>query len=184
MAFGFVTSSEKADDPVVIERPDDKPKSTIIGTAPSKKDSRGKKRHLGGDALEMIRIRKRLGMSQPDFAVALEVSRDKIINIENGRLVNIDAGLLEAARSMLESEHSSRVEPLLELENMDIKEILDRWKGMVGATSDNEAAILLGTTLTTIERWRKGGSRPTPESLLRYEIVAKRVQKRIQSGGA
>lgn len=183
MAFGFVTDSKNSDDAVVLERPDDKPKSAIIGTLPAKKNARGKKRHLGSDALEMLKIRKSLGMSQPDFAVALEVSRDKIINIENGRLVNIDKTLLQAARDMLHSEHSNRVEPLMELESMDIKDILERWKGMVGAISDNEAAILLGTTITTIERWRNGGSRPSPESLLRYEIAAKRIQKRIQAAG-
>jgi DNA-binding transcriptional regulator YiaG len=137
---------------------------------------------LNDSAKEMLSIRNQLGMSQPDFAISLGESRDKIINIENGRLIRVPLELLNRAREMIESEQTLRVEPLKHLEAMPMPALVDRWKTMIGAEDDKETAILLGTTLTTIERWKTGGVRPASNSLLRYELIAKRVQMRRAEG--
>lgn len=133
---------------------------------------------LSPEALEMVDIRNKLGMSQHDFAVALGESKDKIVNIENGRLKKVPETLLRQSRDLLESEKDTRVHPLAELENLSMKELMDRWWSMIGARNDKEAAILLGITMTTINRWRNTQTRPSGGDLLRYELIAKKISSR------
>lgn len=137
-----------------------------------------RRKRLSKEAEEMITIRNKLGMSQPDFALELGETRDKIINIENGRIKHIPLELLQKARDLFEAEKDSRAHPLEELLNMDMREIMERWWSMIGASNDKEAAILLGTTTTTIDRWRKATTRPRKGDLLRFELVAQKLMKR------
>jgi hypothetical protein len=77
------------------------------------------------------------------------------------------------------AEATYRVQPLKELEKFTMPQLVDRWKQMVCAKDYKEVAILLGTTFTTVERWRHGGVRPESNNILRYELMAKREQSRI-----
>jgi len=150
---------------------------------PEKPRRRGQARkNLCPAAQEMVEIRNKLGMSQPDFAVALGESRDKIINIENGRLKHVPVDLLQNARELLESEQDTRVRPLAELEGLSMAQLMERWWEMMGTKDDKEAAILLGTTMTTIDRWRNTDTRPSSGDLLRYELIAQRVKERRRTG--
>jgi len=136
---------------------------------------KAKDKTLSADAREMISIRTALGMTQPDFAIALETMRDRVINIENGRLKNVPKDLVDRARSLLESEKDNRVRILETLKSMSMDEILDRWWKMMGATNDMEGAILMGMATITVDRWRKGETHPPGADLLRYELTAKRM---------
>lgn len=136
------------------------------------------KRNLHPDALELAKIREELGMTQPDFAIALGESRDRIINIENGRVVHLPPYILEKARELHKNERDERVSPLSFLEKFTMIELLERWKEMVGEKEDKLFALMLGTTMTTIERWKKNSVRPKSNDLLRYELIAKKLAER------
>lgn len=136
------------------------------------------KKSICKDAQEMLSIRQHLGMSQPDFAIALGETRDKIVNIENGRLIKVAPALLARARALLTAEQEGRVTILDEIRLLTMDQLIDRWKDMVGEEDDRLAAVLLGTTSSTFIRWRNTGVRPISSDILRYEHIAKKIQEK------
>lgn len=151
--------------------------SLIADARSAKRETKkASKRNLKPEAIELAKIREDLGMSQPDFAIALGESRDRIINIENGRVVRVPKNLLDKARVLYSKEKEERVSPLTFLESFTMEDLLNRWKNMVNEQDDKMFALILGTTLTTIDRWRKNMVRPKGNDLLRYELIAKKIQ--------
>lgn len=139
----------------------------------TRKDS--SKRNLSEEARELINIRKSLGMIQADFALAIGLEKDKIVNMENGRIRNIPPQVLDEARKIFNGEYDDRVKPLEKLQNLSMPMILDHWWSMMGVDDDSEGAILLGICALTVERWRKSPSRPSARDLLRYDLIARKI---------
>lgn len=140
-----------------------------------------KEKKLGPEAREMYDIRTKLGMTQTDFAIALGEPRERIINIENGRVRRVPEKLLRYARAQLEAGKTERVDRLKKLQATPISELLARWWQMLGAMDDKDGAAQLGTTLMTVERWRKDNRHPNPDALLRYDRIAHRELRRREA---
>ena len=121
-------------------------------------------------------------MTQADFAISVGQKKDKIVNIENGRIRNVPPEILEEARRVLESAYCSRVKPLADLQILSMPEILDRWWAMMGVDCDAEGAILLGVCDLTIERWRSQPSRPSARDILRYDLIARKIADKRKIG--
>lgn len=155
-----------------------RPKRSVLA-APHKR--RGPEaRRLGPEAWELLSIRHSLGLTQADFALACGVDREKIVNIENGRVRTVPPELLATARRLHDEEREARVVPLADLRRLSMPEILNRWWQLLGIEDDQEGAILLGASAFTIRRWREGEGRPSDSDLLRYELI---VRKRLQAMG-
>ncbi|WP_213382122.1 hypothetical protein [Allochromatium tepidum] len=138
-------------------------------------------KNLSERALELVKIRKKLGMTQADFAMSIGLEKDKIVNIENGRVRNIPDEILDEARKVMEGAYYGRVKPLADLQNLSMPEILDRWWAMMGVDNDEEGAILLGVCGLTVERWRTQPSRPAARDILRYDLIARKIAEKLTS---
>lgn len=138
-------------------------------------------KNLSEDALTLVSIRRDLGMTQADFALALGETKERLVNIENARVKKVSPKLLDAAKGLKEEEGQMRTDPLAHLKKMTMNQIIDRWRSMVGASEDDECAVLLGTSKTAIRRWRSEANRPSISDLLRYETIARRIKERSEA---
>lgn len=133
-------------------------------------------------ASELIQIRKSLRMSQQDFALALGINKDALINFENGRSKRFPEGILDEARNILKEEESDRVLPLEELSKLSMTEIMSRWRSLLQVETDEDLSILLGASRITLYRWRRRGGRPDDNDLLRYDRIAHSLAKKMRRG--
>jgi transcriptional regulator with XRE-family HTH domain len=141
-----------------------------------------RKKKLGTWAQELVDIRNSLGLTQDAFALAVGRVKDRIVNIENGRVKTEDEELMARARGLLDSDFETRVKPLEALSGMSMPEIIDRWWEMIGASDDKEGSVMMGLSIVTVTRWRENGVRPQPRDLLAHELMAKRIEaKRVTS---
>lgn len=138
------------------------------------------------DQQEMIRIRKKLGFSQQQFATALAVNRDRIVNIENGRVAKVPKEMLRNAKQLLDDpEYLAQVE---RLRNTDMDKLLSIWWERLGIPndgsmkSDRMGAQVLGVHINSIYRWRRGEVRPDMESLIRMEAAVEFMVNNLKSG--
>ena len=141
-------------------------------------------KNLGEDALLLLSIRKEMGMTQADFAIALGEPKERLVNIENARVKKVPKSMLEAAKALKEDEQRVRSDPLSDIKELTMNQIINRWKEMVRAQDDDECAVLLGTSRTAMKRWRSEANRPAVSDLLRYETVARRIRDRFQAESA
>lgn len=137
-------------------------------------------KNLSEEALTLLAIRRELGMTQADFALALGETKERLVNIENARVKKVAPALLEAARCLASEERNGRIDPLAGLKKMTMNQIIDRWKEMVGASDDDECAMLLGASRTAVRRWRSEANRPMINDILRYETIARRFKDRSE----
>lgn len=146
--------------------------NTAKKAAGPKRQSRGR-RIRSDEQRELISIRERIGLSQAAFATALGVNRDRIVNIENGRVLNIPDDVLAAAREMLNDP--ARLERIERLRKAHMSTLVDDWMARLGLKTggfkphDEVAADLLQVHVNTIYRWRKNVARPDPEALLQMD---------------
>lgn len=150
------------------------------GAAKAKKPQTRGERMRNKNASELVAIREQLGMSQAEFSISLGESRDRIVNIENGRVKVIPPELLDHARSLLESEQATRVGPLESLQSKTMNELIDDWWRQIDAKDDKEGALMLGVSGMTVIRWRGGQIRPKPNDLLYLQKKVERLARLAQ----
>lgn len=137
-------------------------------------------KNLSEDALFLLSVRREIGMTQADFALALGETKERLVNIENARVKKIAPELLVLAKKLRDEEHSVRADPLASLKKLTMNQVIDRWREMTKATDDDECAVLLGASQTTMRRWRAESNRPAVNDLLRYETIARRICERSE----
>ena len=141
-------------------------------------------RDLSPLAKELISIRHQLAMTQTEYALALGMPRDRLVNIENGRTKSVAKDVMNAARKLLQTEQRSRLQPLEMFRYLPMSQIVDRWWAMMDIKSDEQGAEVLGLTPYTIERWRDMLARPSDSDLLRYERLVNWICERERLANA
>ena len=135
------------------------------------------------EQLELIRIREKIGLSQAQFATALGVKRDRIVNIENGRVLYIPDEVMSGARELLHDPE--RLERVERLNKKNMASLVDEWMSRLGLKTgghkphDQIAADLLLVHSNTISRWRKGEARPDPEALLQMDRLVSMLEEAL-----
>lgn len=139
-------------------------------------------------AKELVGIRHQLAMTQTEYALALGMPRDRLVNLENGRTKSVSKDLINTARKLLQTEQRSRLEPLEMFRYLPMSQIVDRWWSKMDIESDAQGAEVLGLTPYTIERWRQMLARPSDSDLLRYERlvnwICERERERLASAAS
>ncbi len=150
---------------------------------PEGSDRRQKKRRIRSpEQRELLEIRDKMGLSQASFAAAIGISRDKLVNIENGRILNIEDEIMEPARELVEDPE--RLNAVERLKTADMNDLVNEWWGKLGLPlddpeSDKEGADLIGVHANSVYRWRKGMARPDPETLMRFDRLVDRLSRQL-----
>ncbi|WP_231364084.1 DNA-binding transcriptional regulator [Thioalkalivibrio sp. ALMg11] len=145
---------------------------------------REKKRRIRSpEQRELLAIRDKMGLSQASFAAAIGISRDKLVNIENGRILNIEDEIMQPARELIEDPE--RLNAVERLKTANMNDLVNEWWTKLGLPlddpeSDKEGADLIGVHANSVYRWRKGMARPDPETLMRFDRLTERLSKQLK----
>lgn len=148
------------------------------------RNTQSKKKRLTSEQKEFAEIRQKIGLSQLRFAAALGIKRDRVVNIENGRIRNVPKDEMEAARELLVDQ--SRLEQVDRLTRVPMTKLLKDWSEKLGIEYegsyqyDRTISDLLGLHPNTIYRWRIGSVRPELETLLELDRTVNIIAERIQ----
>jgi len=148
------------------------------------RNTRSKKKRMTSEQKEFAEIRQKIGLSQLRFAAALGIKRDRVVNIENGRIQHIPNDEMEAARELLVDQ--SRLEQVDRFTQIPMARLLKNWSDKLGIEYessyhyDRTISDLLGLHPNTIYHWRRGSVRPELETLLELDRTVNVIAEKIQ----
>ncbi|MBK6744201.1 MAG: helix-turn-helix transcriptional regulator [Hydrogenophilales bacterium] len=134
-------------------------------------------RKLTSEQQELIAIRRQCGLSQDQFAEALGIGFPRLSSYEHGRTDSIPDWIMQAARSLAETQGASQDAAQQRYANLEMPEILAGWAKRLDVPYDNNRrlAAMLGTTVPTLTRWKNCLTRPRLQSLLFHEQMVEQA---------
>ena len=138
-------------------------------------------RKLSPEQQELIDIRVQCGLSQAQFAEELGIGIPRLSSYEHGRTGGIPDWIMQAARSLAQSQGKTQDATRKRFTGHSMPEILAGWaKDLDVPYDDNrKLAALLGTTVPTLTRWKNGLTRPSLQSLLFHEQMVEQAQSKL-----
>lgn len=146
----------------------------ITTSQPKKVTTR--KKQLTEEQEELVAIRHQLHLSQPDFAAALEINVPRLSAYEYGRTNRVPADIMTKARQLRDSGNKVNEGIVERYGHLTMSEILKQWADAMLVAFDDTATLAgeLGTTETTIRRWKNNDARPGIAAMVRYEQQVKK----------
>lgn len=139
-----------------------------------KSTNQGKQKYLSDDQKKLVEIFHRTRLTQQEFCDLLEIGMPRFASYIYGTTKKVNAQVMEKAYAIDNGtikENSMLNRRAQEMTDMSMTEILMQWAGIaqIEFTNNKEMAILCGTTISAISRWKNNKSRPSIKGLLKIE---------------
>lgn len=123
-------------------------------------------------------MRLKLGLSQAQFAEELGIGVPRLSSYEYGRAGSIPEWVMTAARELAANNGEAQESNRKKYEGLEMPAILAGWAKALGVPyEDNgQLAALLGTSVSTLTRWKNKLTRPSLHSLAFHEHMVDQAQ--------
>ncbi len=130
---------------------------------------------------ELVDIRQKLNLSQAQFAEELGIGVPRLSSYEYGRAGNIPDWVMTAARALSASNGETQESVRNKYEGLEMPVVLASWAKALDVPyeDNNRLAALLGTSVSTLTRWKKKLSRPSLHSLVFHEHMVDQAKKKL-----
>lgn len=117
---------------------------------------------LTSEQEELRNIRLKLRMTKEIFAEHLGIKQSTLDSYEYGKTQSVPENVMEAARRLAENSTDELADARDKFDAMSMSDILEMWAKRLGVPPENATLLgqMLGTTATTIRRWRANAVRP------------------------
>lgn len=138
-------------------------------------------RDLAPDHQELVDIRRKLNLSQAQFAEELGIGVPRLSSYEYGRAGRVPEWIMTAARGLSNKNGYTQESVRMKFDELDMPTILQGWaKALDVDYEDNrQLAALLGTSVSTITRWKKNLIRPSLQSLVFHEHMVDQAKQKL-----
>jgi transcriptional regulator with XRE-family HTH domain len=153
-------------------------------TKRAKRRSNNLVKTVSNDHEQIKEIRKKLCLTQREFAEMLHIDYERLRSYEYGR-ASTPAHILKAAQDLALSYASSDDEPdTTWTTDESMAEILERWATQLGLHGSSYANIAetLGVSRMTISRWKNNQTRPGIRTLLEIQRYVDSLQRKLVAG--
>lgn len=163
-----------------------KPETRVDNPIKPRKKRTENTRELTPDQTELRNIRHKLDMTQSMFAEKIEIGLPRLVSYEHGRTATVQPEIMDRARALLGGNPEIAVWSK-RFEGVSMTKIMARWAKLLGIDPDDSVTLasLIGTTPSTISRWRNDHVHPGLTELIAYEknveIVAGRLKKAFKA---
>lgn len=137
---------------------------------------------LPPDHRELNEIRSKLGLTQPDYAVALDLNPATLASYLYGKTVSVPSEIMEAARKLLVAGESKMSELEKKYER-SMQSIMQEWCEKLKIAPGNivdSLADYLQVNSVTIRRWQNGDNRPKLKDLARYDRMVNTIAEKLE----
>lgn len=133
-----------------------------------------KQKYLSDDQKKLLEIFHRTRLTQQEFCDLLEIGMPRFASYIYGTTKKVNPQVMEKAYAIdsgTVKENSMLNSRAQELTGMGMTEILMQWSNIaqIEFTNNKEMAVLCGTTISAISRWKNNKSRPSIKGLLKIE---------------
>lgn len=138
-------------------------------------------RMLSPEHQELVDIRQKLDLSQAQFAEELGIGVPRLSSYEYGRAGKIPEWVMTAARALSTSNGETQESVRNKYDGLEMPAILASWaKALDVPYEDNkQLAALLGTSVSTLTRWKKKLVRPSLHSLVFHEHMVNQAKQKL-----
>lgn len=155
-----------------------------VPTPPSLPDLEKKpavKRSLSPEHQELVNIRLKIGLSQAQFAEELGIGVPRLSSYEYGRAGSIPEWVMTAARELVANNGEAQESIRKKYEELEMPVILATWAKALGVPyeDNDQLAALLGTSVSTLTRWKNKLTRPSLHSLAFHEHMVDQAKKKL-----
>lgn len=139
------------------------------------------KRSLSPEHQELVNIRLKIGLSQAQFAEELGIGVPRLSSYEYGRAGSIPEWVMTAARELVANNGEAQESIRKKYQELEMPVILATWAKALGVPyEDNgQLAALLGTSVSTLTRWKNKLTRPSLHSLAFHEHMVDQAKKKL-----
>jgi transcriptional regulator with XRE-family HTH domain len=139
------------------------------------------KRSLSPEHQELVNMRLKLGLSQAQFAEELGIGVPRLSSYEYGRAGSIPEWVMTAARELATNSGEAQESNRKKYEGLEMPAILAGWAKALGVPyEDNgQLAALLGTSVSTLTRWKNKLTRPSLHSLAFHEHMVDQAKQKL-----
>ncbi len=130
---------------------------------------------------ELVGIRLKLDLSQAQLAEELGIGVPRLSSYEYGRAGSIPEWVMTAARELAANNGEAQESIRKKYEGLEMPAILASWaKTLDVPYEDNsQLAALLGTSVSTLTRWKNKLTRPSLHSLVFHEHMVDQVKQKL-----
>lgn len=139
------------------------------------------KRTLSPEHQELVDIRLKLGLSQAQFAEELGIGVPRLSSYEYGRAGSVPEWVMTSARELAANNGEAQESTRKKYEGLEMPVILANWAKALGVPyEDNgQLAALLGTSVSTLTRWKNKLTRPSLHSLAFHEHMVDQARQKL-----
>lgn len=138
-----------------------------------------KRKVLTPEQKRIVEVRMALGMTQPEFADALNIEVPRLSSWEYGRTKSVPDWVPEAVEALMRNGNAKYEKAQKLFGNKKMSQIVDQWRKQLHIEEGDifSLAHVIGVSEPTIRRWYADEVRPTIQSLIDYnEVVAKQAK--------
>lgn len=153
---------------------------------PQQDKPKPKKKTLSRDQKRIVEIRMALGMTQPEFAVAINVRVPRLSSWEYGRTKGVPDWALQNAEDLMREGNAKYETGMKLFGKKKMSQIIEQWRKYLHVAEGDiySLAAIIQTSEPTIRRWYSDEVRPTVQSLVDYNDIVFKQGKKITAKAA
>jgi DNA-binding transcriptional regulator YiaG len=139
------------------------------------------RRTLSPEHQELVSIRLKLDLSQAQFAEELGIGVPRLSSYEYGRAGSIPEWVMAAARELATNNGETKESIRKKYDGLEMPIILASWAKALGVPYEDNGqfAALLGTSVSTLTRWKNKLTRPSLHSLAFHEHMVDQAKQKL-----
>lgn len=141
---------------------------------------------LSKDQKRIVEVRKALGMTQPEFADAINVEVPRLSSWEYGRTKTVPSWAMENVEAVMLAGNAKYERGMKLFDKKKMSQIVDEWRKRLHIEEGDiySLAAIMGVSEPTIRRWYANDVRPAVQQLMDYNDLVVREARKLSTRSA